>query len=246
MLDATLKKQLQAYLEKVVQPIELVASLDDSPKAREMDELLREIAALSDKITVRGDGGNARKPSFSIRRVGTDIGVDFAGIPLGHEFSSLVLALLQVGGHPIKLDGAVIDQIKNLDGDYVFETFISLSCHNCPEVVQALNAMSVINPRIKVVAIDGGVFKSEVEARQIMAVPMLFLNGQHFGQGRTSVEEILSKIDTGAGARKAQELNQKDPFDVLIVGGGPAGAAAAIYAARKGIRTGVLADRFGG
>ncbi|MEX5746872.1 alkyl hydroperoxide reductase subunit F [Massilia sp. X63] len=246
MLDATLKKQLQAYLEKVVQPIELVASLDDSPKAREMDELLREIAALSDKISVRNDGNNARKPSFSIKRVGTDIAVDFAGIPLGHEFSSLVLALLQVGGHPIKLDQAVIDQIKNLDGDYVFETFISLSCHNCPEVVQALNAMSVINPRIKVVAIDGGVFKSEVEARQIMAVPMMFLNGQHFGQGRTSVEEILSKIDTNAGARKAAELNQKDPFDVLIVGGGPAGAAAAIYAARKGIRTGVLADRFGG
>ena len=246
MLDATLKKQLQAYLEKVVQPIELVASLDDSPKARDMDELLREIAALSDKITVRNDGNNARKPSFSIRRVGTDIAVDFAGIPLGHEFSSLVLALLQVGGHPIKLDQAVIEQIQNLDGDYVFETFISLSCHNCPEVVQALNAMSVINPRIKVVAIDGGVFKSEVEARQIMAVPMMFLNGQHFGQGRTSVEEILSKIDTGAGARKAAELNKKDPFDVLIVGGGPAGAAAAIYAARKGIRTGVLADRFGG
>ncbi|MCA1245280.1 alkyl hydroperoxide reductase subunit F [Massilia sp. MS-15] len=246
MLDATLKKQLQAYLEKVVQPIELVASLDDSPKARDMDELLREIAALSDKITVRNDGNNARKPSFSIRRVGTDIGVDFAGIPLGHEFSSLVLALLQVGGHPIKLDQAVIDQIKNLEGDYVFETFISLSCHNCPEVVQALNSMSVINPRIKVVAIDGGVFKEEVEARQIMAVPMMFLNGQHFGQGRTSVEEILAKIDTKAGARKAAELNQKDPFDVLIVGGGPAGAAAAIYAARKGIRTGVLADRFGG
>ncbi|RZJ84060.1 MAG: alkyl hydroperoxide reductase subunit F, partial [Massilia sp.] len=246
MLDATLKKQLQAYLEKVVQPIELVASLDDSPKAREMDELLREIAALSAKITVRNDGTNARKPSFSIRRVGTDVGVDFAGIPLGHEFSSLVLALLQVGDHPIKLDASVIEQIKNLEGDYVFETFISLSCHNCPEVVQALNSMSVINPRIKVVAVDGGVFKSEVEARQIMAVPMMFLNGQHFGQGRTSVEEILAKIDTGAGARKALELNKKDPFDVLIVGGGPAGAAAAIYAARKGIRTGVLADRFGG
>ncbi|CAN7270126.1 alkyl hydroperoxide reductase subunit F [Massilia sp. LjRoot122] len=247
MLDATLKKQLQAYLEKVVQPIELVASLDDSPKARDMDELLREIAALSDKITVRhSDDAKERTPSFAIKRVGTDIGVRFAGLPLGHEFSSLVLALLQVGGHPIKLDQAVIEQIKNLEGDYVFETFISLSCHNCPEVVQALNAMSVINPRIKVVAIDGGVFKEEVEARQIMAVPMMFLNGQHFGQGRTSVEEILAKIDTNAGARKAAELNKKDPFDVLIVGGGPAGAAAAIYAARKGIRTGVLADRFGG
>ncbi|MBD8725675.1 alkyl hydroperoxide reductase subunit F [Oxalobacteraceae sp. CFBP 13708] len=245
MLDATLKKQLQAYLEKVVQPIELVASLDDSPKAREMDELLREIAELSNKITVRQEA-NERTPSFAINRVGTDIGVRFAGIPLGHEFTSLVLALLHVGGHTIKLEQAVIDQIAALDGDYVFETYISLSCHNCPEVVQALNTMSVINPRIKVVTIDGGVFKQEVESKQILAVPMMFLNGQHFGQGRTSVEEILSKIDVSGGAKKAAALSEKDAFDVLIVGGGPAGAAAAIYAARKGIRTGVLADRFGG
>ena len=188
----------------------------------------------------------ARKPSFDINRKGSDIGVSFAGIPMGHEFTSLVLALLQVGGHPIKLDEKVVEQIRNLDGDYVFETFISLSCHNCPEVVQALNAMSVINPRIKVVAVDGGVFPKEVEERQVMAVPMMYLNGQHFGQGRTNVEEILAKLDTGASARAAAELSKKDVFDVLIVGGGPAGAAAAIYTARKGIRTGVIADRFGG
>jgi alkyl hydroperoxide reductase subunit F len=247
MLDANLKKQLQSYLEKVVQPIEIVASLDDSPKSREMQDLLREIAPLSDKISlVENYDDNQRKPSFSINRPGTDVGVRFAGIPLGHEFTSLVLALLQVGGHPIKFDEAVIEQIRNLDGDYEFETFISLSCHNCPEVVQALNAMSIINPRIKVTTIDGGVFPLEVEARQIMAVPMMFLNGEHFGQGRTSVEEILSRLDKNAGARKAEELSKKDVFDVLIVGGGPAGAAAAIYAARKGINTGVVADRFGG
>jgi alkyl hydroperoxide reductase subunit F len=165
---------------------------------------------------------------------------------MGHEFTSLVLALLQVGGHTIKFDDAVIEQIRNLDGDYAFETFISLTCHNCPEVVQALNAMSVINPRIKVTTIDGGVFPKEVEERQIMAVPMMFLNGEHFGQGRTNVEEILAKLDTNAGARQAAELSKKDVFDVLIVGGGPAGAAAAVYAARKGIKTGVLAERFGG
>ncbi|MGJ9419962.1 alkyl hydroperoxide reductase subunit F [Massilia sp. CMS3.1] len=247
MLEATLKKQLQAYLEKVVQPIEIVASLDDSPKAREMEELLREVTSLSAKISyVVGDDATVRAPSFAIKRVGTDVGVRFAGIPLGHEFTSLVLALLQVGGHPIKFDDAVIEQIKNLDGDYVFEAFISLSCHNCPEVVQALNSMSIINPRIKVTTIDGGLFKDEVESRQIMAVPMMFLNGEHFGQGRMSIEEILSKVDTGAGKRKAAELSKKEAFDVLIVGGGPAGAAAAIYAARKGIRTGVVADRFGG
>jgi alkyl hydroperoxide reductase subunit F len=212
-----------------------------------MQELLHEIAALSDKITVveRTDD-DERKPSFAINRAGSDVGVRFAGIPMGHEFTSLVLALLQVGGHPIKFDDAVIEQIRNLDGDYEFETYISLSCHNCPEVVQALNSMSIINPRIKVTAIDGGVYPDEVEARQIMAVPMLFLNGEYFGQGRASVEEILAKLDTSSGAKKAAELSKQEPFDVLIVGGGPAGAAAAIYAARKGIRTGVLADRFGG
>jgi alkyl hydroperoxide reductase subunit F len=247
MLDANLKTQLKAYLEKVVQPIEIVASLDDSAKAREMKELLAEIEGLSAKITlVEDNAANVRKPSFSINRAGTDIGVRFAGIPMGHEFTSLVLALLQVGGHTIKLDEAVIEQIRNLEGDFEFETFISLSCHNCPEVVQALNAMSVINPRIKVTTIDGGVFQKEVEERQIMAVPMMFLNGEHFGQGRTNVEEILAKLDTNAGARQAAELNKKDVFDVLVVGGGPAGAASAIYAARKGIATGVLAERFGG
>ncbi|MTW05522.1 alkyl hydroperoxide reductase subunit F [Pseudoduganella ginsengisoli] len=248
MLDANLKTQLKAYLEKVVQPIEIVASLDDSDKAREMQALLNDIVVLSDKITLVEHKGSAavRTPSFAITRPGTDIAVTFAGVPMGHEFTSLVLALLQVGGHTIKFDEAVIEQIRNLDGDYTFETFISLSCHNCPEVVQALNAMAVINPRIKVVTIDGAVFPKEVEERQIMAVPMMFLNGQHFGQGRTSVEEILAKLDTNAGARAAEELNKKDVFDVLIVGGGPAGAAAAIYAARKGIKTGVLAERFGG
>lgn len=247
MLDATLKTQLKAYLEKVVQPIEIVASLDDSAKAREMQELLQEITLLSERITlVERRDDQERTPSFSINRPGTDIGVRFAGIPLGHEFTSLVLALLQVGGHTIKFDDAVIEQIRNLEGDFEFETFISLSCHNCPEVVQALNAMSVINPRIKVTTIDGGVFPKEVEARQIMAVPMMFLNGEHFGQGRTNVEEILAKLDKNAGSRQAEALSKKDVFDVLIVGGGPAGAAAAIYAARKGIKTGVLAERFGG
>jgi alkyl hydroperoxide reductase subunit F len=212
-----------------------------------MKELLHEIAALSDKITVvEKTDDDQRKPSFAINRAGTDVGVRFAGIPLGHEFTSLVLALLQVGGHPIKFDEAVIDQIKNLEGDFEFEAYISLSCHNCPEVVQALNSMSILNPRIKVTSIDGALFPNEVEARQILAVPMLYLNGEYFGQGRASAEEILAKLDTAGGARKAAELSKKEPFDVLIVGGGPAGAAAAIYAARKGIRTGVLADRFGG
>src|SRR5690554_2866907 len=247
MLDATLKTQLNSYMEMLRQPIEIVAYLDDSQKSTELRDLLREIDGMSDKITLsERDDDDQRKPSFSINRSGTDISVQFAGIPMGHEFTSLVLALLQVGGHPIKLDEAVIEQIRNLDGDYEFETYFSLSCQNCPDVVQALNVMSVINPRIRHVAIDGALFQKEVEDRQIMSVPTVYLNGEVFGQGRAGVEEILSKLDTNADSRKAEELSAKEEFDVLIVGGGPAGAAAAVYAARKGIRTGILAERFGG
>jgi alkyl hydroperoxide reductase subunit F len=246
MLDANLKTQLKAYLEKVTQPIEIVASLDDSAKSAELNELLKEIVALSGQITLVRRDDDKRKPSFAINRVGTDIGVRFAGIPLGHEFTSLVLALLQVGGHPSKTAADVIEQVKNLDGDYRFETYFSLSCQNCPDVVQALNLMSVLNPKIQHVAIDGALYQDEVEARQVMSVPTVFLNGEVFDQGRMSLEQILAKIDTGASAREAEKIKTRDAFDVLVVGGGPAGAAAAIYAARKGIRTGVAAERFGG
>jgi alkyl hydroperoxide reductase subunit F len=247
MLDANLKNQLKTYLEKVSRPIEIVASLDDSAKSQELLALLNDISTLSERVTVveRRDD-NERKPSFSISEPGKDTGIRFAGIPMGHEFTSLVLALLQVGGHPVKLDDAVVEQIRNLDGDYQFETYFSLSCQNCPEVVQALNVMALINPRIRHVAIDGALFQNEVEARQIMAVPTMFMNGEVFGQGRSGVKEILAKLDTNAGARAAKELEKKPVFDTLIVGGGPAGAAAAIYSARKGIATGVVAERFGG
>ncbi|MBK9135616.1 MAG: alkyl hydroperoxide reductase subunit F [Betaproteobacteria bacterium] len=246
MLDASLKAQLAAYLERVTQPVELVSSLDERPASQEMRELLDEIAALSDKIRVRHDGSDARRPSFSISRAGHDMGVRFAAVPLGHEFTSLVLALLQAGGHPPKVEADVIEQVKSLDRDLVFETYMSLSCHNCPDVVQALNLMAVLNPRVRHVAIDGALFQGDVEARQIMAVPMVFLNGQPFGSGRMELADILAKVDSGAAARDAAKLAAKDAFDMLIVGGGPAGAAAAVYAARKGIRTGVVAERFGG
>ena len=246
MLDTNLKTQLKAYLEKVTQPFEIVASLDDGEKSRELLSLLQDIAGLSDKITLKTDGDDARKPSFSLNRIGGNISLRFAGIPMGHEFTSLVLALLQVGGHPSKTAPEVIEQIKALDGDYRFETYFSLSCQNCPDVVQALNLMAVLNPNVKHVAIDGALFQDEVEARQIMSVPSIYLNGELFTQGRMSEEEILAKLDTGSSARDAEKLKAKDTFDVLVVGGGPAGAAAAIYAARKGIRTGVAAERFGG
>ncbi|WP_374587089.1 alkyl hydroperoxide reductase subunit F [Ideonella dechloratans] len=247
MLDDSIKTQLQAYFERITQPVELIASLDDRPASTEMRELLGEIAAIAPaKITARFDGQDARRPSFQITRAGADMGMRFAAIPMGHEFTSLLLALLWAGGHPPKVEADVIEQIQAIEGDFVFETYMSLTCHNCPDVVQALNLMAMLNPRIRHVAIDGGLFQQEIEERQIMGVPAVYLNGQMFSSGRMELPEILAKIDTGAAARDAAKLSTKAPFDVLVVGAGPAGAAAAIYAARKGIRTGIVAERFGG
>ncbi|MFI8607705.1 alkyl hydroperoxide reductase subunit F [Pseudomonas sp. NPDC077649] len=246
MLDANLKTQLKAYLEKVTQPFEIVASLDDSAKSQELLGLLQDIVGLTDKITLKTDGSDARRPSFALNRPGEDTGVAFAGIPMGHEFTSLVLALLQVGGHPSKLDADTIAQIKSIEGKFEFETYFSLSCQNCPDVVQALNLMAVLNPNIRNVSIDGALFQEEVERRQVMAVPSIYLNGEVFASGRMEVKEILAKIDTGAANRDAEKMSAKEAFDVLVIGGGPAGAAAAIYAARKGIRTAIAAERFGG
>lgn len=246
MLDANLTAQLKAYLERVREPFEMVASLDDSQNARDMRELLEEITQLSPQITLRTDGQDARRPSFALNRVGANMSLRFAAIPLGHEFTSLVLALLWVGGHPPKAEPEVIEQIKALDGDYTFEVYMSLTCHNCPDVVQALSLMAVLNPKVKVTIVDGGLFQQEVDERQIMAVPAVFLNGEMFASGRMTVEEIVAKLDTKSGEREAAKLDAREPYDVLVVGGGPAGAAAAVYAARKGIRTGVAAERFGG
>ena len=246
MLDTNLKAQLKAYLERVKLPFVITASLDEGKSSQEMHEFLQDIVGLTDKITLRTDGTDARRPSFTLARPGEEERIRFAAIPMGHEFTSLVLALLQVGGHPPKIEQELIDQIKNLEGELRFETYMSLTCHNCPDVVQALNLLAVLNPRVKSVIIDGGLYQEEVEERQVLAVPMVFLNGEHFGQGRMEVDEIVKKLDTGSAARDAAKLGGKDAFDVLIVGGGPAGAAAAVYAARKGIRTGLLAERMGG
>ena len=247
MLDDALKTQLKAYLERLRRPVEIAAALDDSAASAQMRALLEQIVPLHALLSLveRRDAG-ARVPSFSLGAPGEPGRVRFAGLPLGHEFTSLVLALLQVGGHPPKVDDDVLEQARALEGERVFETFVSLSCHNCPDVVQALNLLAVVNPNVRHTMVDGRLFQDEVTAREIMSVPATFLNGEPFGSGRTTIEEILAKLDTNASARAAERLAAKAVFDVLIVGGGPAGAAAAIYAARKGIRTGVLAERFGG
>ena len=246
MLDAQIKSQLKTYFERIREPIELVASLDEGAKSAELWDLLQDIAGQSDKIAAVRRDDDARKPSFAIQRVGSDVGVRFAGLPMGHEFNSLILALLQVGGHPAKEEAETIAQVKALDGEFKFETYFSLTCQNCPDVVQALNLMSALNPKIKHVAIDGALFQDEVTQREVLAVPSVFLNGKPFAQGRMNLADIVARLDTGAVERAAKAIAEKAPFEVLVVGGGPAGATAAVYAARKGIRTGVVAERFGG
>jgi NADH-dependent peroxiredoxin subunit F len=242
LLDAEIKAQLAQYLQMMEGDVLLKVSAGSDDVSRDMLALVDELATMSSHIKVEHAELN-RTPSFSVNRVGEDTGVTFAGIPLGHEFTSLVLALLQVSGRAPKVDQAVIDQIKAIKDEYRFETYVSLSCHNCPDVVQALNVMSTLNPGISHTMIDGAAYKEEVESKDIMAVPTVFLNGEPFGSGRMSLEEILAKLGSGPDA---SELADKDPYDVLVIGGGPAGSSAAIYAARKGIRTGIVAERFGG
>ena len=247
MLDATMTQQLSTYLANLREPIELVASLDDSAKSDQTRELLKEIAALHDMVSAHFDGTDDRKPSFIVRRASdAEKWVRFAGLPMGHEFTSLVLALLWAGGHPPKVDADLLEQVRGLEGDFHFEMYFSLSCHNCPDVVQALTLMALENSRITATLIEGGTFKDEVERREIMAVPATFLNGEPFYNGKMELAEILAKLDTGSEKKAADKMSAKDPFEVLVVGGGPAGAATSIYTARKGFRTGVAAERFGG
>ena len=247
MLDATMTQQLKTYLANLREPVELVASLGEDAKSVQTRELLEEIAQLHDLVSASFDGTDARKPSFVIRRASdAEKWVRFAGLPMGHEFTSLVLALLWAGGHPPKVDADLLEQVRGLEGDFNFEMYFSLSCHNCPDVVQALTLMALENPRITATLIEGGTFQEEVDEREVMAVPATFLNGEPFYNGKMELAEILAKIDTGSEEKAAEKLSAKAPFEVLVVGGGPAGAATAIYTVRKGFSTGIAAERFGG
>lgn len=246
MLDSNLKAQLKGYFERIVSPIVLTASVDGNASSAQMLELLNEVAEQSDKLTVVTTGTAKNIPSFTVSKAGEGARITFSGLPMGHEMTSFILAILQASGYPPKVEQEIIERIRELDGKLHFQTFISLSCHNCPDVVQALNLMAALNPNVEHEMIDGALFQSLVDQHQVMAVPTVLLNGEAFGQGRMTVEEIVTKLDTNSPQKDAAKLNAKDAFDVLIIGGGPAGAAASIYAARKGIRTGVLAERFGG
>jgi alkyl hydroperoxide reductase subunit F len=241
ILDENLRSQLLPYMDLLENPIILKVDANDSENGQKINEFTDELASLSDLISKEKTNLN-HKPAFSIEREGVS-GLVFSGLPLGHELNSLVLALVQVSGRPPRIEQELIEQIKAIKTSLHFDTYVSLTCHNCPDVVQALNTMTILNPNISHTMIEGGMFQAEVEAKGIMAVPAVFKNGEEFHSGRASLEELLEKI---TGPESSDSFAEKEPYDVLVVGGGPAGASAAIYAARKGIRTGLIAERFGG
>jgi len=247
MLDDAIRRQLKEHLTKLRHPVEIVAELDASAASAGVRRLLDELVSISSLLSWRkGTIGAPRTPTFAIGTPGELGRLRFSGIPMGHEFSSLVLALLHVGGHPPVVDEELRSEIESLATPDSFETFVSLSCQTCPGVVQALNLIAALNPGVTHTMIDGALFQSEVQSRAVRAVPFVLRDGERFAQGSVSLRRILEKLDANAAERRAAALRDQAPFDVLIVGGGPAGAAAAIYAARKGIRTGIVAERLGG
>lgn len=252
MITQSMLEKVKQHLQSIKNPVAIEASLDETAASNQLKQLLQALQSSSDKIRLSFDGSDIRKPSFSIRQDAmagedaTEEALRFAAIPLGHEFSSLVLALLWAGAHPPKVAESQLAQIKSLKGSFRFEVYMSLSCHNCPDVVQALSLMALINPAVKTVVIDGALFQGEVDERKIMAVPSIYLNGEFFGSGRMGLSEILAKLDQSLPAEQAIGLSKREAYDLLVIGGGPAGVSAAIYAARKGIRTGLVADRLGG
>lgn len=262
LLDSNLTTQLAGLLTKMVNPINLVAYVENDKNSQKVIELLNEVADQSSKITViKGDKNSAnRKPSFEVLNPQTNVSVSFAGLPLGHEFSSLVLAILQVSGYAPKISDDQRKAILSI-GSHEVTTYMSVTCINCPEVVQSLNTISIINPKVKHIAVEGSAFKDEVDSLGVMSVPAVFENGKMISSGRSSIDELvailLSQEENSNSSNSnnskvsgdyslAQKMNVKNPYDVILVGGGPAASAAAIYTARKGLKTAMIMDHRGG
>ncbi len=242
MLDQAIRDQLTPYLDLLESDIIFTTSLGDDDNSKKMRDFIDQLSSLSPRFSVR-EAKLSRTPSFRIDRKDLNSGIVFAGIPLGHELTSLVLALLQVSGRAPKIDDALKARILSIKDTYHFETYISLSCHICPDIVQALNIISVLNPNITHETIDGAFFRDEIESREIMAVPTVYRNGAEWIAGRSSLEEIVDLLTEGTDSGF---VVSEDPYDVVVIGGGPAGVSAAIYAARKGVRTALVAQRIGG
>lgn len=250
MLTQDILNALKAYTENLTSDVCFVLTEGEHAKRAELFEFLTSLASVSDKLSVdvRQDVASLRSPmSFALEIDGQFNGIQFSGIPSGHEFNSLVLAILQSAGTPLKLDDSLVSLIKGVKEPLHFEVFISLSCHNCPDVVQALNQFAILNDNISSEMIDGGVFQELIEKRDIQGVPSVYLNGELFANGKVDTASLVDKLlekyphIAEGGSQEAMPLQ-----DVIVIGGGPAGVSAAIYSARKGLNVTLIADRIGG
>jgi len=250
MLTNDILQALKSYTATMQKTVAFVLQRGEHEQRAELKEFLDGIASVSDKLTVeeRDLGDALRSPiSFLIEADGEDTGIRFSGIPSGHEFNSLVLAMLHASGTAMKLDDSLKRMVTNVREDLHFEVFISLSCHNCPDVVQALNQFALLNPRITTEMIDGGLFQGVVNDRDIQGVPSVYVNGELFANGKVTAAELINKLlERDPGIANADDAAKLPLQDVTVIGGGPAGVAAAIYSARKGLKVTLIADRIGG
>jgi alkyl hydroperoxide reductase subunit F len=249
MLSNDILQALKTYTESMKNTVNLVLQTGDHAKRSELKEFLSSFASVSENISLeeRDTARELRSPiSFLIEADGQDTGIRFSGIPSGHEFNSFVLAVLNSSGTPLKLDESIQKMVKAVDAELNFEVFISLSCHNCPDVVQALNQFALINPKIKTEMIDGGLYKDLIEERNIQGVPSVYLNGEVFANGKIDQATLLEKLIEKFPVSISSDEPALPLQDVTVIGGGPAGVAAAIYSARKGLKVTMIADRLGG
>lgn len=254
MIDAALKEQLITVFQALENQVELVYAPSFHEDQSELIDLLNDVASTSDKISTRlgspEDGKQAPFPMSQIFYKSKFTGITFKGIPSGHEFSSLVLAILNSDGKGKMPDQALVRRIKKLKGPIRIQTYVSLTCENCPDVVQALNQMSLLHGYFEHEMIDGAYAQSEIEALGIQGVPSIVVNNKMIHSGRITLLDLITKLEETFGISQSDEISTEDMklghFDVVVIGGGPAGASAAIYSVRKGLSTAILSEKFGG
>ena len=248
MLSNDILKALKTYTENMTNKVTLVLQTGEHEKRTELVEFLTQICSVSENLNLVERDAALRSPiTFYLEVDGNNNGVHFSGIPSGHEFNSLILAILQSSGTALKLDSTLTNMVQKITEALHFEVFISLSCHNCPDVVQSLNQFALLNKNISAEMIDGGLFKALIDDRNIQGVPSVYLNGELFANGKIDTAQIVDKlIERFPYILNADEAEQLPLQDVTVIGGGPAGVAAAIYAARKGLNVTMIADRIGG
>ncbi|MGE6441961.1 alkyl hydroperoxide reductase subunit F [Psychrobacter sp. NPDC078409] len=256
MIDQNLLDAVKSYSENMTRPITFVLGNGTHVKRAELVDFLTKIAGTTDKINFDAEATDDSLPSAISFKVvshidgeSNDTGIVFSGIPGGHEFTSLILAILQAGGHTLKLDEGIQKLVKRFNKPLQFQTYVSLSCHSCPEVVQALNQFALLNDGISNEMIDGALFQEQVEANKIQGVPAVFLNGKPFANGLIDTAKLIGKLQEQFPdllSEVEDDAEQLEQQDVTIIGAGPAGVAAAIYTARKGLKVTMVADRIGG